>query len=111
MESDRLEAFSDGVFAVAITLLALDLVVPGPGGGISLAQKLQHHVPSFAAFVVSFLTIGIIWVNHHTLFRNFAEVDRPLLFLNLLLLFFVVCIPFATSTFAAYLRVARFDAS
>jgi uncharacterized membrane protein len=111
MESGRLEAFSDGVFAVAITLLALDLVVPGPGGGMSLAQKLQHHVPSFAAFVVSFLTIGIIWVNHHTLFRNFAEVDRPLLFLNLLLLFFVVCIPFATSTFAAYLGVARFDAS
>src|SRR5215470_242113 len=111
MESGRLEAFSDGVFAVAITLLALDLVVPGPGGGQSLAYKLQHHSPSFAAFVVSFLTIGIIWVNHHTLFRNFADIDRPLLFLNLLLLFFVVCIPFATSTFAAYLRVPGFDAS
>ena len=111
MESGRLEAFSDGVFAVAITLLALDLVVPGPAGSHSLAYKLQHHLPSFAAFVVSFLTIGIIWVNHHTLFRNFADIDRPLLFLNLLLLFFVVCIPFATSTFAAYLRVASFDAS
>jgi uncharacterized membrane protein len=109
MESDRLEAFSDGVFAVAITLLALDLVVPGPGGH-SLAHKLFQHLPSFAAFVVSFLTIGIIWVNHHTLFKNFARIDRPLLFINLLLLFFVVCIPFATSTFAAYLADGGFDA-
>jgi uncharacterized membrane protein len=109
MESGRLEAFSDGVFAVAITLLALDLVVPGPRHG-RLGEQLVNHWPSFAAFVVSFLTIGIIWVNHHTLFKNFADVDRPLLFINLLLLFFVVCIPFATSTFAAYLRVASFDA-
>jgi len=110
MESGRLEAFSDGVFAVAITLLALDLVVPGPGHG-HLGKLLQEHLPSFAAFVVSFLTIGIIWVNHHTLFKNFAEIDRPLLFINLLLLFFVVCIPFATSTFAAYLPHDHFDAS
>jgi TMEM175 potassium channel family protein len=111
MESDRLEAFSDGVFAVAITLLALDLAVPGPGGSHSLAFKLGHHWPSFAAYAVSFLSIGIIWVNHHTLFKNFAKIDRTLLFLNLLLLFFVVCIPFATSTLAAYLNVGYFDAS
>ena len=110
MDSDRLEAFSDGVFAVAITLLALDLVVPGPGHH-SLAHNLREHLPSFAAFGVSFLTIGIIWVNHHTLFKNFARIDRALLFINLLLLFFVVCIPFATSTFAAYLLPGHFDAS
>jgi len=110
MDSDRLEAFSDGVFAVAITLLALDLVVPGPGHG-HLGDLLQQDLPSFAAFVVSFLTIGIIWVNHHTLFKNFARIDRALLFINLLLLFFVVCIPFATSTFAAYLADGHFDAS
>jgi uncharacterized membrane protein len=53
---------------------------------------------------VSFLTIGIIWVNHHTLFKNFAKIDRALLFLNLKLLFFVVAIPFATTTIAASLR-------
>jgi len=110
MESSRLEAFSDGVFAVAITLLALDLAVPGPGGE-SLAAKLTHHLPSFAAFVVSFLTIGIIWVNHHALFTNVARVDRTLLFVNLLLLFFVVCIPFAAKTFAEYLRDGHFNAS
>ena len=110
MDSGRLEAFSDGVFAVAITLLALNLAVAGPGHG-PLARQLTDHWPSFAAYVVSFFTIGIIWVNHHALFRNFAEVDRTLLFLNLLLLFFVVTIPFATVTIAAYLRHGGRDAS
>ncbi|MGH3394940.1 MAG: TMEM175 family protein [Streptosporangiaceae bacterium] len=110
MDSGRLEAFSDGVFAVAITLLALDLTISGPGGE-SLARKLGGHWPAFVAYAVSFATIGIIWVNHHTLFKNFADVDRPLLFLNLLLLFFVVSIPFATSTIAAYLRAGDRDAA
>ena len=110
MDSGRLEAFSDGVFAVAITLLALDLTISGPGGP-SLAHKLGHHWPAFAAYGVSFIAIGIIWVNHHALFKNFSEIDRTLLFLNLLLLFFVVSIPFATSTIAAYLRAGNDDAS
>jgi uncharacterized membrane protein len=111
VDSGRLEAFSDGVFAVAITLLALDLVVGGPKEPGSLASKLGDHWPAFAAYAVSFLTIGIIWVNHHTLFKSFSKIDRPLLFLNLLLLFFVVSIPFATSTTAAYLRAGGTDAS
>ena len=110
MDSGRLEAFSDGVFAVAITLLALNLAVAGPGHG-PLARQLVSHWPSFAAYFVSFLTIGIIWVNHHTLFKNFSEIDRTLLFLNLLLLFFVVAIPFATATIAAYLSRGGADAS
>jgi len=112
MDSGRLEAFSDGVFAVAITLLALNLAVPGPRHGHGpLARQLVSHWPSFAAFLVSFLTIGIIWVNHHTLFKNFSEIDRPLLFFNLSLLFFVVSIPFATATIAAYLARGGADAS
>jgi uncharacterized membrane protein len=110
MERGRLEAFSDGVFAVAITLLVIDLAVPEPGHGL-LGRQLASHWPSFAAYGVSFLTIGIIWVNHHGMFRNFAHVDRTLLFLNLLLLFFVVTIPFATATMAAYLRDGGADAS
>ena len=112
MDSARLEAFSDGVFAVAITLLALDLAIGGPGPHeLTLAAKLADHWPAFVAYAVSFATIGIIWVNHHTLLRNFSEIDRTLLFVNLLLLFFVVTIPFATSTIAAYLRAANGDAS
>jgi TMEM175 potassium channel family protein len=104
MDSARLEAFSDGVFAVAITLLALNLVVPGPHkGGPAFTDLLGKAWPSFAGYVISFLTIGIIWVNHHTLFKNFVGVDRPALFINLLLLFFVVAIPFATKAMADYL--------
>lgn len=112
MDSGRLEAFSDGVFAVAITILALNLSVDGPGKyQPNLAGQLAAHWPAFAAYAVSFATIGIIWVNHHTLFKNFTQIDRSLLFLNLLLLFFVVTIPFATSTIAAYLTQGGRDAS
>jgi uncharacterized membrane protein len=110
MDRGRLEAFSDGVFAVAITLLVINLAVPEPGRG-ALGHQLASHWPSFAAYLVSFFSIGIIWVNHHNLVKNFTAVDRPLLFLNLLLLFFVVTIPFATATMATYLRDGGADAS
>jgi uncharacterized membrane protein len=101
MDRSRLEAFSDGVFAVAITLLALDLTVEGPGHG-SLLEQLTRKWPAFLAYLISFFMIGIIWVNHHALVRSIAKVDRLLLFLNLVLLLFVVLIPFTTSTEAAY---------
>ncbi|HEY0493826.1 MAG TPA: TMEM175 family protein [Candidatus Dormibacteraeota bacterium] len=109
MERDRLEAFSDGVIAVAITLLALDLAIAGPGHG-SLLSQLGEHWPSYLAYLISFFTIGIIWVNHHDLVKNIAYVDRTLLFLNLVLLLFVVVIPFATSTMAKYLTSDNQDA-
>jgi len=104
-----LEAFSDGVFAVAITLLALNLAVGGPGHG-PLLQQLGQHWPTFIAYLISFFTIGIIWVNHHALMTNIRVVDRTLLFLNLLLLLFVVVIPFATATMAEYLTSGGQDA-
>ena len=103
MDRSRLEAFSDGVFAVAITLLALNLTVAGPGHG-RLTHQLGTHWPSFAAYVVSFFMIGIIWVNHHVLIRSITVVTRTLLFLNLLLLLFVVLIPPAAATVAEYLN-------
>ncbi len=109
MDRSRLESLSDGVFAVAITLLALDLAVPGPGHGALLGQ-LGHRWPSFVAYVISFFTIGVIWVNHHALVRNIAAIDRTLMYLNLALLLFVVAIPFATSTMAAYLTAGGRDA-
>jgi uncharacterized membrane protein len=100
VDRGRLEAFSDGVFAVAITLLALNLTVAGPGHG-PLVNQL--HWPAFAGYLISFLTIGIIWVNHHVLVRSIMTVDRMLLFVNLMLLLFVVLIPFGTATMADYL--------
>jgi len=109
VDKGRLEAFSDGVFAVAITLLALDLGVPGPGHG-SLAHQLGSRWPAYAAYVLSFFMIGIMWVNHHSLFKSFAHADRTLLFLNLTLLLFIVAVPFATSTVAEFLREGGFDA-
>ncbi len=109
MDRGRLEAFSDGVFAVAITLLALNLAVGGPGHG-PLLQQLGQHWPTFIAYLISFFTIGIIWVNHHALMTNIRVVDRTLLFLNLLLLLFVVVIPFATATMAEYLTSGGQDA-
>jgi uncharacterized membrane protein len=106
VDRSRLEAFSDGVFAVAITLLALNLTVAGPGPGHPpLLGQLSARWPAFLAYLVSFLTIGIIWVNHHALVRSVKTVDRTLLFLNLVLLVFVVLIPFGTATVADYLTV------
>jgi uncharacterized membrane protein len=101
MDRSRLEAFSDGVFAVAITLLALDLTVEGPGHG-RLIDQLYDKWPAFLAYLISFFMIGIVWVNHHALVRSIIKVDRLLLFLNLVLLLFVVLIPFATATEADY---------
>jgi uncharacterized membrane protein len=109
LDKSRLEAFSDGVFAVAITLLALDLAVAGPGHG-TLARQLGDRWPSYAAYVVSFFVIGITWVNHHALFKSLATIDRLLMFLNLTLLLFIVAIPFGTATMAAYLRSGGADA-
>ena len=109
MDRGRLEAFSDGVFAVAITLLALNLFLAGPGHG-PLLRQLADHWPSFVAYLISFFMIGVIWVNHHALVRNIAIVDRTLLFLNLALLLFVVLIPFATGTMAMYLTAGDLDA-
>jgi uncharacterized membrane protein len=102
VDRSRLEAFSDGVFAVAITLLVLNLTVGGPGHG-ALTSQLGSHWPSFAAYLISFFVIGIIWVNHHVLVKTFLVVDRLVLFLNLVLLLWVVLIPFATGLVAEYI--------
>ena len=101
MRTDRLEAFSDGVFAIAITLLALEL--PRPTGA-HLWHELGASWESYAAFLVSFLTVGIIWVNHHALVDRIARADRTLLFLNLSLLLWVSIIPWPTGLVADHLR-------
>jgi uncharacterized membrane protein len=101
MDSRRVESFSDGVFAVAITLLIFSLLPIGQG---ALSYRtLGLAWPQYAAYVVSFLTIGIMWMNHHVLFSHVRLVDRPLMLLNLLLLMGVVAIPFPTALVAEHL--------
>jgi uncharacterized membrane protein len=104
MSTNRLEAFSDGVFAVAITLLVLDIRPPvGADTPNGLWTALGDLWPHYAAYAVSFLIIGIVWVNHHAVLALMASVDRGLAFLNLLLLMAVALIPFATALLAEYL--------
>ncbi len=103
MSKARIETFSDGVFAIAATLLVLEIKVPSAAGH-SLSHELGRLWPSFAAFVVSFFTIGIIWVNHHALYDRIKECTRTLMFLNLFLLLWVSFIPFPTALVAGYLR-------
>ncbi|HEX3511283.1 MAG TPA: TMEM175 family protein [Solirubrobacteraceae bacterium] len=102
-DTSRLEAFSDGVLAIAITLLVLDIAVPGAGHG-ALSDKLGRQWPSYAAYAVSFLTIGIIWINHHAMVARLAAVDHSVLMLNLLLLLTVGLLPWTTALIAHYLR-------
>jgi uncharacterized membrane protein len=102
MDSRRAEAFSDGVFAVAITVLVFGLL--DIGSGTLNAGVLLHAWPHYFAYVVSFLNIGIMWMNHHTILGHVGRVDRPLLVLNLLLLMVIVVIPFPTQLVAEHLR-------
>jgi len=103
MSKSRLEAFSDGVFAIAITLLILDVTVP-PGSGAHLAHALVREWPAYLAYITSFLTISVIWVNHHAMFSKVTYADRRLVFSNSVFLMVVAFIPFPTRLLAEYIR-------
>jgi uncharacterized membrane protein len=107
MSKTRLEAFSDGVLAVAITLLVLDIKVPNPATTEHLGRALAHQWPVYLAYVTSFVTIGIIWINHHAMLSRLRQVDHTTLMLNLLLLMSIAVLPFATRLMSAYLKEAR----
>jgi TMEM175 potassium channel family protein len=94
MTKSRVEAFSDGVFAIAITLLVLTVAQPRTYRG--LAHELVTQWPSLAAYIVSFTVIGIMWINHHSVFMYLEHVDRGLLYLNLLLLMTIAFLPYPT---------------
>jgi uncharacterized membrane protein len=102
MRKTRLEAFSDGVFAIAITLLVL--TIPEPTNYHHLADALAHQWPAYAAYAVSFAVIGVMWLNHHTVFDHFVRIDRNLVYLNLTLLATVVLIPYPTQVFGEALQ-------
>ncbi|MGH9278022.1 MAG: TMEM175 family protein [Acidimicrobiales bacterium] len=102
MSKARLETFTDGVFAIAITLLVLTITEPSDYR--HLTRQLADRWPSLAAYAVSFLVIGIMWLNHHSIFSAIARIDRPLFYLNLILLMTVVFIPYPTGIFGEALR-------
>jgi TMEM175 potassium channel family protein len=102
-ETTRMETFSDGIFAIAATLLVLELGVHGVRGD-RLAHELLHIWPSYLAYVTSFVTIGIIWMNHHHTVSLIGRVDRTFLFVNNLLLLTIAFLPFPTKLVADYLR-------
>ena len=102
-DTQRLEAFSDGVFAIAITLLVLEIAVPEVAETDSLSRALSHEWPSFLGFGLSFITIGIMWMNHHGMFKEIGRVDHTLVALNLILLLCISFIPFPTGVLAEYL--------
>jgi uncharacterized membrane protein len=106
METGRVEAFSDGVFAIAITLLILAVGIEQSIAKGSVEHQLLHLWPAYIAYGISFLTVGIMWVNHHQLFRHFVRVDRPLLLLNILLMMCISFTPFPTRVVADHAQNA-----
>ncbi|HMA34246.1 MAG TPA: TMEM175 family protein [Chloroflexia bacterium] len=103
-ETGRIEAFSDGVFAIAITLLILNIQVPHDTAAGGLWPALGAQAATYLAFLTSFATIGIMWINHHRLFMHIKRSDNQLLALNLLLLLGVTVLPFPTALVAEYIQ-------
>jgi len=110
VDTDRLELFSDGVLAVAITLLMLDLHVPSAGVAARSRTNWPVSGRRSPSCLVSFFMIGIIWVNHHAVLHNVARVDQTAMFDSLLLLILVTAIPFSTAILARYLHRGSRDA-
>jgi uncharacterized membrane protein len=102
-DTGRLETFADGVLAIAITLLILEIKVPEVPGG-SLAAELKHQWPSYAGYAVSFLTIGVMWVNHHHMFRLIERTNHAFLMINVVFLMTIAFLPWPTALVARYLR-------
>lgn len=103
----RLEAFSDGVFAIAITLLALNLQIPHVetnSAKWALAHALFQQWPSYVAFITSFFTVLIMWMNHHAVFKFVHKVNARILFANGILLLITTAVPFVTGLFSEYLN-------
>ena len=107
-EKGRIDAFSDGVFAIAITILVLEIKVPADLRHLS--QDLEHEWPAYLAYVTSFLTIGGVWIAHHRLFSRLRSIDSAIVRLNLLLLMITAFLPFPTAILAEALRAPEHTA-
>jgi uncharacterized membrane protein len=107
-DKSRMDAFSDGVFAIAITILVLEIKVPSDLR--HLGRDLEHEWPAYLAYVTSFLTIGGVWIAHHRCFSRLRVIDATMVELNLLLLLFTAFLPFPTAILAEALRAAEHTA-
>jgi uncharacterized membrane protein len=103
-ETARVEAFSDGVFAIAITLLIIEIHVPAREHAETLGHELLRIWPSYLGYLTSFLTIGVMWINHHYVFELIARVDQTMLLLNTLLLMLIAFVPFPTAVLAQFIE-------
>ena len=102
---ERLVLFSDAVFAIAITLLVIEIKIPDEHVGVTdekLLQSLLHLMPKFIGFIISFMLIGVYWTVHHRMFGWVTRFSRKLLLLNLVFLFFVALMPFSTGFYSEY---------
>ena len=111
LTTQRLETLSDGVIAIAATLLVLEIGRVHLHRNQGLFDAIVDRWPSYVAYLVSFTVIGLIWVAHHTMFERISSVDRPLLFLNLALLLGIGFIPWPTSVLADFIRDGGTNAS
>ena len=109
METARLETFADGVFAIAATLLIIDVSVNAPGN--ELGAAVLHAWPQYAAYAVSFITIGIMWINHHAIMSQVDRSDRRFLLANIGLLMCIAFFPFTTRLVAEHVRGSGAEAA
>jgi uncharacterized membrane protein len=105
--TSRLEAFSDGVFAIAVTLLVLDIKVPqveGEPGSAVLTNALLEQWPDYLSYALSFITLGIVWANHHRVFANIVRTNHSFLILNVVYLMLIAVFPFPTALLSEYIQ-------
>jgi uncharacterized membrane protein len=103
-ETTRIEAFSDGVFAIAITLLIIEVHVPSRSHAETLGHELLRIWPSYMGYLTSFLTIGVMWINHHRVFTLIERYDHTHMLLNLLMLLLIAFLPFPTAVLAQFIE-------
>jgi uncharacterized membrane protein len=107
LSTSRIEAFSDGVFAIAITLLVLEIKIPHPADGqtasFDLAHALMRQWPNYFAYVLSFVTIGIYWANHHYIFKLYRKTSHCFILLNIVFLMAISFLPFPTAVLGDFI--------
>jgi uncharacterized membrane protein len=107
--SERMVTYIDAIFAIALTLLAIEIKIPESVRGSNLIAILYHEGTPFVSFLISFVAISVYWYNHHTMFHYIKKIDHTLIFLNMALMLDVIVIPFCASILGQYIDVGGWD--